>query len=59
MDQSSRDLESEVIDLTGCSLEDLRDHGIDALGSYVDIFLRQVYRPRGNFGDHNPPGRAD
>jgi len=55
----SGDLESDLIDLAGCSLADLRVQDDEALASSLDQLLQQVDRPRGNFGGSDPPGRAD
>jgi hypothetical protein len=59
MDLPSRDLGSDVIDLSGCTLEDLRSRDIDSLMSPLGRLLEQVYRPRVNFDGTGPPGRAD
>jgi hypothetical protein len=53
------DIESELIDLSGCSLEDLRSRDDGPLAASLDRLLSQVQRPRGNFGDSNPPDRVD
>jgi hypothetical protein len=58
-DLVSGDLESDLIDLAGCSLADLRVQDDEALASSLDQLLQQVDRPRGNFGGSDPPGRAD
>jgi len=59
MNMQSRDLESDVIDLTDCSLAELRACGIESLEPALDRLLRQVYRPRSNYGGTGEPGRAD
>jgi hypothetical protein len=54
------DIESELIDLSGCSLEDLRSRDEECLATSLDRLLSQVHRPRGNFsGGGNPPDRVD
>lgn len=60
MDFPSHDLGSDLIDLTICSLEDLRSLDIESFSAPRDRLLRQVYRPRGNFGGgEGGPDRAD
>jgi hypothetical protein len=55
----ARDLESDLLDLTECCLEDLR--GIDPalLAPSLDRQLNRVYRIHGNFGDSGSPDRVD
>jgi hypothetical protein len=54
------DIKSELIDLSGCSLEDLRSYDEESLAPSLDRMLNQVHRPRGNFsGGGNPPDRVD
>ncbi len=54
------DIESELIDLSGCSLEDLRLRDEESLATSLDRLLSQVYRPRGNFsGGGGEPDRVD
>jgi hypothetical protein len=48
-------LKSEVLDLTGLSIADLRSHDDELLVSSGSGLLRQVYRPTGNFGPADPP----
>jgi hypothetical protein len=54
-----QDLESELIDLTGCSIRALRSWDRESLTPSLIRLLRQVYRPRGNFGGADPPDRVD
>jgi hypothetical protein len=50
---------TEMPDLLGYSLSDLRAHQGQALADAVQLVLRQVERPRFNLGGSAPPGRAD
>jgi hypothetical protein len=60
MDQPAPDIESELIDLTGCSLKDLHLRDEEFLATSLDRLLRQVHRPRGNFsGGGGEPDRVD
>jgi hypothetical protein len=59
MELPGPDIESELIDLSGCSLEDLRSRDEESLATSLDRLLSQVHRTRGNFGDSNPPDRVD
>jgi hypothetical protein len=59
MDLPPRDLGSDVIDLSGCELEDLRAQDIESFMPSLERLLKQVYRPRDNFAGGGPPGRAD
>jgi hypothetical protein len=58
VDHPSDDIQSELIDLTGISMEDLRHCDRSTLESSLEPLLRQVERPRHNFGS-GPPGRVD
>jgi FXSXX-COOH protein len=53
------ELETELIDLTDCSLDELRTLDDDDLQFAVQRVLRQVEKPRTNLGSSGPPGRAD
>lgn len=60
MNTESRDLESDIIDLSGCSVEEIRALGIEYIGAAVCRALSQVCRPRPNFsGAGGGPTRAD
>jgi hypothetical protein len=60
MDLPKPDIESELIDLTGCSVEDLRSRDAESLAVSLDRLLGQVQQPRGNFsGGGGPPDRVD
>ena len=52
-------LGSDLLDLSGCSLEELRSKDRDLLARSADRVLQQVRRPRGNYGGSGPPGRVD
>ncbi len=53
------ELTTEMINLSDCSLHDLRSYRDDDLTAMVETVLRQVERPRSNLGGSGPPGRAD
>jgi hypothetical protein len=55
MDHDLLSLKSEVLDLTGVSIADLRSHDDELLVSSSSRLLRQVYRATGNFGPADPP----
>jgi hypothetical protein len=60
MGQQSRDFESELIDLTGCSLAELRSCDGWMLAESVNWLIRQIDRPRSNYGGGTGgPTRAD
>lgn len=59
MDARSRDLGSDVIDLSACPLDDIRDMEIETIFPCMERFLAQISRSRGNFSGGGPPGRAD
>lgn len=48
-------LKSEVLDLTGLSMTDLRARDDALLVSSSSRLLHQVYRATGNFGPNDPP----
>ncbi|MCM4082843.1 hypothetical protein [Paractinoplanes hotanensis] len=56
---SAADTQTEMIDLAGYSLGDLRNDRSHELAEAVRVVLRQVARPRANLGGGSPPGRAD
>jgi hypothetical protein len=56
---AAADLQSDLIDLSGYSLKDLRYLHRNHLASALDRLLAQVFRPRGNFGGGDPPDRVD
>ena len=51
--------ESDLIDLTGVSLAQLRTEKIPGLRRAVTELLEQTGRPRNNLGSSGPPGRVD
>jgi hypothetical protein len=53
------DVTTEMIDLAGFSLSDLRAYQSRDLADAVRLVLHQVERPRANLGGSGPPGRAD
>jgi FXSXX-COOH protein len=53
------DIESELPDLSDCSLEDLRSRDEESLAASLDRLLSQVHRPRGNFAGSGSPDRVD
>jgi hypothetical protein len=55
MDHDQLSLKSEVIDLAGLSIADLRSQDDELLVSSGSRLLRQVYRATGNFGPNDPP----
>lgn len=55
MDHDLLSLKSELLDLTGLSIADLRSQGTKLLVSSCSHLLRQVYRATGNFGPADPP----
>jgi hypothetical protein len=53
------DIDTDLVDLSDSSLDDLwDDRSVDLLAN-VQTVLRQVERPRANLGGSGPPGRAD
>jgi len=55
-----RKLESDLIDLTVCSLREIWSLDIRFVAVSLDRLLRQVNRPRGNFaGGGGEPDRID
>jgi hypothetical protein len=54
MDHDLLSLKSEVLDLTGLSIADLRAQDDDLLFSSGSRLFRQVYRATGNFGPVDP-----
>lgn len=52
-------LDTELIDLSDCSVEHILDIPVRQLAPYLDRTLLQVERPRANLGGSGPPGRAD
>lgn len=59
VDLSSRRVPTELIDLTGVSMAELRICDESALAPSLDRVLRQVERPRANINESGPPGRVD
>ncbi|MDR7274338.1 hypothetical protein [Catenuloplanes atrovinosus] len=53
------DVITELIDLSDCTLRDLRLKDDLVPAAAVRRALRQVERPRANLGGSGPPGRAD
>jgi len=52
-------VETDMLDLVGYSLSDLRACRGRDVDNAVRLVLRQVERPRANLGSSGPPGRAD
>jgi hypothetical protein len=59
MDLSAATLDTEVLDLTDVSMNDLRHLSVPGWDHAADRLIRQAQRPRTNFGGTGPPGRAD
>jgi hypothetical protein len=60
MDSSTPDIESDLVDLSAISLDELRGCEPDTLTDSLRRLLRQVERPRPNFGGGSEhPTRAD
>ncbi|MBU2667889.1 hypothetical protein KOI35_30695 [Actinoplanes bogorensis] len=59
MDQSSQDVETELVDLSEVSLGMLRSTDPELLNESMSRLLEQVARPRLNIGNGGPPGRVD
>lgn len=52
-------VETQLADLTGLTVEEVRAIRRDRLAPFMESTLRQVERPRANLGGSSPPGRAD
>lgn len=59
MGRRPEELTTDLINLSDCSLRELRDIREDDLAVMTETVLRQVERPRANLGGSGPPGRAD
>jgi hypothetical protein len=59
MTRAQGDLTTELLDLSDCSLRELRMCQGKDLSEAVQLVLHQVERPRANLGSSGPPGRAD
>jgi hypothetical protein len=59
MTRAQGDLTTELLDLSNCSLSELRTRRGKDISDAVQLVLRQVERPRANLGSSGPPGRAD
>lgn len=59
VDRSSPDLETEMVDLTDVSFDELRTGATDSWQPYLNRVLTSIARPVMNLGDSGPPGRAD
>jgi hypothetical protein len=53
------DVDTQLADLDGCTVDDIREMDQESLARSVEIILQQVGRPRANLGGGGPPGRAD
>lgn len=52
-------IETQLADLTGLTVEEVRGLRRDRLAPFLESTLRQIERPRVNLGGTSPPGRAD
>lgn len=59
VDPSYRQVPTELIDLTGLSIVELRHCDKNVLRPSLDRVMRQVERPRANINEAGPPGRVD
>jgi hypothetical protein len=59
MTRAQGEFTTELLDLSDCSLNELRTRQGKQLYEAVQLVLRQVERPRANLGSSGPPGRAD
>lgn len=59
MDHDPFSLKSEVLDLTGLSIADLRSQDDELLICSGSRLLRQVYRPTGNVTNDPPTASED
>jgi len=59
MDHSPKDVETDLVDLSGVSVSTLYRYRREALSASVRKLLTQVDRPRFNLGSSGPPGRVD
>ena len=55
----SAGLDTELVDLSEYSVEDILSIPGSQLAPYLDRTLLQVEKPRMNLGGSGPPGRAD
>ncbi|GIG91561.1 hypothetical protein [Plantactinospora endophytica] len=55
----SRDVETELVDLSADSLATLAGRDRELLARPLQQVLYQVERPRSNIGGSGPPGRVD
>jgi hypothetical protein len=55
----SRDVETELVDLSNDSLATLAGYDQDLLTRPLRRVMAQVERPRSNIGQTGPPGRVD
>jgi len=59
VDRSSLEIETEMVDLTDVSFDELRKKPSAPLEPFLRRILRAVERPRLNLGGQGPPGRVD
>ncbi|GGM94698.1 hypothetical protein [Streptomyces fuscichromogenes] len=59
MDTSTEFMRSELPDLSGTALSDLRSRNPDVYARALERLLRQIAQPRVNFATDPGPGRAD
>jgi hypothetical protein len=59
MNASADSVESELIDFSGITLAALRLQDPGVYARSLSRLLEQIERPRINFNDGGPPGRAD
>jgi hypothetical protein len=59
VDRSSPEIETEMVDLTDVSFDELRTSPDEPLEPYLNRVLTSIGRPRMNLGNSGPPGRVD
>lgn len=57
--ENPTDIETDLIDLADCTVDEIKDVHPEQLAPYTEQALRQLERPRLNLGGTGPPGRAD
>jgi hypothetical protein len=59
VDRSSPEIETEMVDLTEVSFDELRTNPAEPLEPYLNRVITSIARPRMNLGGGGPPGRVD
>jgi len=59
MDDTTGTIETELIDLTGISIANLRGLDSKLLDVSKERIMKQIEKPRANLGGAGPPGRSD